>query len=117
MPHFNPHTVVEFITERKAFVQVGESTSSIFKFQAGCPQGSTLGPKVFNLYCHDLIQNFEEGTCLITYADDSYVVVRAKTTKDLIKRTKSTMSRHLQWLKTNGMICNVDKTEMIVMGE
>ncbi len=56
------------------------------------------------------------GANLITYVDDLCVVVRAKATEDLVNLMKTTMERHLQWLKTNGMVCNVDKTEMIVMG-
>jgi hypothetical protein len=26
------------------------------------------------------------------------------------------MKRHLQWLESNGMVCNVEKTEMMIIG-
>ncbi len=34
-----------------------------------------MGPKVFNFYCSDLVNLFGDDTELVTYADDSYVVV------------------------------------------
>jgi hypothetical protein len=65
------HLVHDFITGPKAYVELNTSVSTIFELPLGCPQGSTLGPKVFNIYCHDLIDNITEGS-LISYADDSY---------------------------------------------
>ncbi len=104
----------EFITDRKAYVEIGNYNSAMFNFPAGCPQGSTLGPKVFNIYCNDLHNHITDGK-LVTYADDSYVVVAAKDHGELCIKTKSTMTKHLQWLKENGMVCNVDKTEMMIL--
>jgi len=106
--------VVDFITDRKAYVEVNTTTSQMIKFRAGCPQGSTLGPRVFNIYCNDLLPQIESHAKLVTYADDSYIIVEASPDEDLQQKTKLIMERHIEWLNKNGMVCNVSKTEMMV---
>jgi hypothetical protein len=88
--------------------------SSSFLLPVGMPQGSTLGPKVFSLYCHDLI-NCIPGT-LVTYADDSYILISSKDEEDLKKKSEQSVAQHLRWLRTNGMVCNTEKTEVLVLG-
>jgi hypothetical protein len=102
------HLVKDFITDRKAYVELGENVSTTFKFMAGCPKGSTLGPKVFNIYYRVLRDIKPDGT-IVTYADDSYVIVRASTMPELKNRIETVMSGYLRWLQENGMVCNVEK--------
>ncbi len=104
----------DFITERKAYVEIEEETSMMFSLDVGCPQGSTLGPKVFNIYCNDLSKQIEKGT-LVTYADDSYVVIDAKDVMELKEVTEEVVKKHLAWLSSNGMVCNTAKTEMMAL--
>jgi hypothetical protein len=106
--------MLDFITERKAFVEVGNSTSMIFKLDVGCPQGSTLGPKIFNIYCHDLVETIKHGT-ITSYADDSYVIVSESDVGNLQEKAQLQLETHLEWLQNNGMICNVSKTEAMVL--
>jgi hypothetical protein len=105
----------EFLKDRKAFVEIGQSTSTTIRFRAGCPQGSTLGPKVFNIYCRDLVDHLPNAT-LVTYADDSYVIVHSNSIENLKENVSVTLKNHLQWLERNGMVCNVEKTELMVLG-
>lgn len=86
------------------------STSVLFT--AGCPQGSTLGPKVFNIYCHDLIDNIEGHLTL--YVDDSYVIVNSPTPQDLRMSASSTIAKHHERLESNSRVCNIEKTEMLL---
>jgi hypothetical protein len=109
--------IKEFITKRKAFIQIGNSASTLFALNVGCPQGSTLGPKVFNIYCNDLITIFNPRIAtLVSYADDSYVVVRAKDVEELTSLTKDLLKNHIRWLEMNGMVCNIEKTESMILG-
>jgi hypothetical protein len=105
----------DFITERKAYVEVGGSTSMSFDLHVGCPQGSTLGPKVFSVYCADLIASIKLGT-LVSYADDSYVVIKSDNVEDISRRANEQVAHHLDWLKNNGMVCNESKTEAVLFG-
>jgi hypothetical protein len=106
--------LLDFITERKAYVEVGEATSIQVSLPVGCPQGSTLGPKIFNIYCHDLIEELKEGF-IVTYVNDSYVLVTSEDSSTLRTKTEETMASHLGWLQKNGMVCNTNKTEILTM--
>lgn len=107
--------IYELITDRQGFVEVDGFASTFFKFPAGCPQGSALGPKIFNIYSRDLNDHLSgEGVWLTTYADDSYVIVSGR--EDLEQKVKETMEKHLKWLSENGLVCNVEKTELMTLG-
>jgi hypothetical protein len=108
------HFMHDFITERKGFVEINQWCSETLQFKVGCPQGSTLGPKVFNIYCSDLIESITFGK-LVSFADDSYVVVSAPSMEQLVSSLKLTLVSHLGWLSANGMICNIEKTELMFM--
>jgi len=112
--HQMANLLYDLLKGRKAYVEAGEHQSATIAFPVGCPQGSTLGPKIFNLYCADLIDSISEGH-LVSYADDSYVIVSAKDEQQLVEKTKSVLKNHIKWLKDNGMVCNVSKTEVMVM--
>lgn len=104
----------EYITERRAFVEIGNSVLTTFGLEVGCPQGSTLGPKVFNIYCHDLVKVINQGQ-LISYADDSYVIVTSGDLQQVHTKACKQMVKHVEWLKTNGMVCNIEKSQVIVL--
>jgi len=79
--------LMDMISERKAYVEIDEQRSTTIDFKVGCPQGLTLGPKVFNLYCHDLADALGEVT-LVSYADDSYVIVSDPSVQGLLNKQK-----------------------------
>jgi len=107
--------LVDFLTNRSAYVAVGESQSAAFSLEVGCAQGSTLGPKIFNIYVSELISKELEGSKIVSYADDSYVIVSAETRDLMISKLSSLMKTHLEWLKSIGMHSNVAKTEAMIM--
>ena len=82
--------LVNFICNRSAYVTIGQSNSLPFKLQLGCAQGSTLGPKIFNLYVSQLIRlEQSEGARVVSYADDSYVILSSDTRCTLLKKFSS----------------------------
>lgn len=107
--------ILEFIKNRKAFVELDGETSCIIEMPVGCPQGSTLGPKIFNIYCNDLYTCFEGEANLVSYADDSYVIVASEDLGQIKSKTEIIMNKHMHWLESNGMVCNVEKTEIMLL--
>jgi len=90
--------IYNFISNRKGFVEIEGETSVFFDFPAGCPQGSTLGPRVFNIYCNELNDRLENSnTSVTTYADDTYVTVwsRSNTVEEVLFNTKEALTKHL----------------------
>jgi len=78
----------------------------------GCVQGSVLGPRLFTLYLSEL-QNILKHK-VISYADDSYVIVKAKSLEELKEQVKHTSTMHTLFLKKLGMVVNSSKTEIVI---
>lgn len=85
------------------------------RLTTGCIQGSVLGPRLFSIY----VRNLEEyllhrDARVITYADDSYVILESDNLDELKEKTEACMADHDLFLKSLGMHTNTGKTEAIV---
>jgi hypothetical protein len=109
--------IQEFLKNRRAYVCIDGENSMVYNIPVGVPQGSVLGPKLFTLYTaglSDLIGGQDEHSKIVVYADDSYVIVEGRTVEELRERLKSTLDRHMTWLRNLGMIVNSSKTELLI---
>ena len=62
-------TLASYLSNRHQFVQINDSESDLLTVLNGVPQGSILGPVLFNIYVHDMSTN-TDAEC-IQYADDT----------------------------------------------
>ena len=81
--------MVNYLTDRKQFVQIDDKSSETATVKFGVPQGSILGPVIFNLYVADL-QDALNCPCY-QYADDTTFYRHSKPMQ-LISITVSTTS-------------------------
>lgn len=66
--------VGSFLNNRTARVRVNNTLSESFKIERGVPQGSKLGPLLYNIYIGDLKGNMKSGGNIQHYADDTLVM-------------------------------------------
>ncbi len=74
-----------------------------------------MGPKLFSMYCGGLSDVIKEK--VVCYADDAYVILTGDNMQELTARTNSTLTKHVDWLESIGMVLNVTKTEAVVFNK
>ena len=62
--------IYSYLTNRKQRVRVNSKYSSWSEIFSGVPQGSIMGPLIFNIYLRDLFF-FANDSCISNYADDT----------------------------------------------
>lgn len=115
-------TVLQWFTsylhDRDFFVSVGNHQSERTKFTCGVPQGSILGPLLFNIYMLPLAQIMEQyDISYHTYADDTqlYISVSPHDYSPLVSLSKC-IHQINEWMCHNFLQLNVEKTEVIIFG-
>ena len=77
------------------------------------PQGSILGPLLFNIFLNDLFF-FIKDIYLANYADDNTTYATNKDISILLKTLEEETSILLNWFTNNEMKPNADKCHLIV---
>jgi len=117
LPQSIMNTLMDFLSNRKMKVIYSSNSSMERNLNVGCVQGSVLGPKLFAIYCKDLLQKILPYGHLTSYADDSYVTINAETNQDLKTKIETSLEIHEQYMQEIGMIVNRAKTELVVFNK
>jgi hypothetical protein len=110
---------MDFLQDRKFRVEQTNLFSETKHLDRGCVQGSVLGPRLFSLYVGELETELQ-GICptikVVSYADDTYVVIQSDTWDDIGIKTERIINHHVDYLKNLGMTVNEAKTEIMLVG-
>lgn len=105
-------TVKSYLQKRT--VRVG--SSNILQMRCGVPQGSKLGPLLWNIM-YDGIFNIDmpEGATTIGFADDIAIVITAWTTEELQLKAEVSVELVTKWLENAGLAIAPQKTEAVLL--
>ena len=97
-------------------VKVNNSFSQWTELLLGVPQGSVLGPLLFNIYLNDLMWFIVNGD-VCNYADDTTLYSCNKDLNTLKSNLEDDSLNAIEWFKNNYMKLNTDKCKLIVAGQ
>ena len=89
-----------YLTNRKQKTKFKKYMSQEATVTAGVPQGSILGPVLFICFTNDLPENLPNCK-IISYADDSQLLVTAKNSKQIKKLLECLISSAQSWYTEN----------------
>ena len=107
--------IYNYLSNRKQRVKINDSYSSWREILYGVPQGSILGPLLFNIFICDMFY-FLENYELANYADDSTPYSAKRNHKLVIEELETSSSILFKWLQTNYMKVNTDKSHLLLSG-
>lgn len=105
--------ISSYLSSRQQYVHINGHSSSIKSIRSGVPQGSILGPFLFNLYVNDIV-NISRSTKFIIYADDTSLFFTGDTASDLIDTANDTLEKLAKWSKCNALKININKTKAVL---
>ena len=87
--------------------------SDILSTTHGVPQGSVLGPVLFNLFINDIF-NIPIADKVL-FADDTVLYVNSSSFDACILAIKNVISNLSLWLNENNLLVNTDKTKLMII--
>ena len=81
----------------------------------GVPQGSILGPVLFNIFINDIF-SFVNDCDLYNYADDNTVSKADHDLNTVVKSLEKDSHSLIKWFSDNKMQANPDKFQAIAIG-
>ena len=105
-----------YLTNRRQYTEIEDTTSTILPIQVGVPQGSILGPILFIIYVNDLPQCSNKFD-FIMYADDTTLSSTIGYFSDINSNTNADslinaeICKVIEWLKLNKLSLNKTKSK------
>ena len=111
--------ISSYLSSRRFQVQVGHLTSKTVEIDFSVPQGSILGPILFNCYASTLMEIIPErkDSFLSGYADD-HTINHSFNLDDnnIYEIIENDIGKIKTWMEDNQLKMNDAKTEFIVIG-
>lgn len=107
--------IQNFLKDRTATVKIGDKFSEPFSQLRGVPQGSKMGPALYNLYTAELSVERTELHGSLQYADDTLIWQAGGTEDKVINGLEHGLEALSKEMDKWGIKVNKDKTKFLVV--
>lgn len=103
------NTIQNYLCERTI-----QTKNKIYQHTAGVPQGSVLGPTLWNLLYNGVLElKLPDGTSTVGYADDLTVILTGKKASEIEIKTQEALGIIHEWMVNNKLTLETTKTEIM----
>jgi hypothetical protein len=88
------------------------NSSSLETVTSGVHQGSILEPVLFIIDVNDLPHALHHDARPVIYANDTGILLTARSTKELKTKINSMLHYMIDWFSLNGLVLNIEKTNI-----
>lgn len=107
--------IKSYLSDRQVVFKT-ESGCIIREVNKGCPQGSVLGPALWNVVFNDLLKKFGvRNIRIVAFADDVVVIVIGNSRREIEARGQEAIDLANNWCKFYKMELSAKKTEMMLL--
>lgn len=115
VPAYLTRMLDNYLSERWV-VYEGDSWTVKEEMTCGAPQGSRIGPIIWNITYDDFLKmDLPEATELVGFADDTLIVCAADNVDILELRINESLRRAKRWLDGRGLQMAIHKTEAVLV--
>ena len=104
-----------YLSDRKQRVKINDTYSSCSEILFGVPQGSILGPSLFNIFICDMFY-FLKGFDIANHADDSTQYCEGKSAESVVINLEQSSTILFKWFNNNYMKVNTGKSHLLLSG-
>ena len=102
-----------YLSTRSNFVQIKTAKSHVQIFPQGVPQGSSLGPLLFNIFINDITKVIKYCK-IVLYADDILLYAAHENLNKLSEMLNSDLENISKYTVMNNLIINLTKTKSML---
>ena len=106
--------IASYLFRRKQRVKIGNIKSEWGEINKSVPQGSILGPLIFNIFLNDLFYFVKQGN-KYNYADDNSISVSHKELTILSRQLQAESEVTVHWFFDNAMEANPTKFQGLLL--
>ena len=104
-----------YLENRRQRIKIGNNYSEWDTLIRGAPQGSILGPVLFNVFINDIF-HFVQDSTIYNYADDNTLSYSDTNKNTVVKTLENDSINLIDWFSKNLMKANPDKFQAIAIG-
>ena len=108
--------LLDYLSFRKQRTKVGSAYSKWSNVRRGIPQGSILGPLLFNIFTYDTFMIIEQSD-ICNFADDNTLHSCGKRLTDIKENLVSDTKSILNWFRLNSLKASPGKFQFMILGD